>query len=306
MTDTSPSKAEKCGFVAVLGLPNAGKSTLINELVGEKVTITSRKAQTTRMQIKGIALHEEENAQIILIDTPGVFNAKKSFDRTMVDAAWAGMEDAELCLLIVDVAKDNCVKLQKPLLERLKQSKKPKWLILNKIDRINKNKLLDITVQLNEIANFDKTFMVSALSGSGVKDLKNDLAKVMPKGAWHYDSDQVTDMSMRMLAAEITREHIYDLLHDELPYSIHVHTEQWENFDDGSVKISQIIYVQRDSQKSLVLGRRGNKIKSIGEKSRLELTEVLERKTHLSLLVKVNEKWMEQTSTLEEYGLTGQ
>ena len=283
---------QRCGFAAVLGLPNAGKSTMINALVGEKVSITSRKAQTTRMQIKGIALHD--NAQIVLIDTPGVFQAKKHFDTAMVEAAWAGLDEAEMCLLIVDVSQKNCIEAQSRVLKRLSQTNKKAWLILNKIDKCKKERLLEITAALNAQADFEKTFMISALKEHGVKDLKSNLAAEMPLSPWMYDPDQITDISMKLLAAEITREQVYDQLHDELPYAIHVETEEWEDFKNGDLRIGQIIYVHRKMQKAIFLGKGGERIKRIGQRSREEIGEILERKVHLSLFVKVKENWQDQ------------
>lgn len=280
---------QKCGAVAVLGLPNAGKSTLINALVGEKVSITSRKAQTTRMQIKGIAISGD--TQIVLIDTPGIFQAKRNFDRGMVEAAWAGLDNADACILIVDVGIGDCLNVQRPVLERLKSARVPKWLVLNKIDKIKKDRLLELTATINEACEFDQTFMVSAINGYGCDDIKSFLEKSMPEQPWIYDEDQVTDLSQKVMAAEITREFVYDMLHDELPYAIHVETETWEQFDNGSIKIGQLIYVQRDMQKAIVLGRGGAQIKKLGENARKQMAIIFECPVHLNLLVKVKENW---------------
>jgi GTP-binding protein Era len=290
----------RCGFAAVLGLPNAGKSTLINLMVGEKVSIVSRKAQTTRMQIRGIVL--EGQSQIVLIDTPGIFQGKRTLDRSMVEAAWAGLDDSDICILIVDVSQKECVEDQKPLLERINQTGKLKWLVLNKIDRIKKDKLLEITAALNEHADFEQTFMIAALTGYGVPDLQKALAQAVKVGPWVYGEDQITDISQRLLAAEITREHVYDQLHDELPYSIAVETEQWEDFQNGDLKLTQIIFVQRDSQKAIILGKGGAQIRKLGERARHDIGELFERKVHLSLLVRVKENWMDDP---ERYAFMG-
>lgn len=290
---------QRCGSVAVLGLPNAGKSTLINGLVGEKVTITSRKAQTTRMQVKGIAL--EGDTQIILIDTPGVFKAKRNFDRSMVEAAWAGLDEADYCLLIVDVSKDGFIDTLRPIFKRLETSNKKKFLVLNKIDRIKRDKLLLATKQLTEQGiDFEEVFMISALKNDGVQFLKEKLAERMIEQPWIYDEDDVTDISQRVLAAEITREQIYDQLHDELPYSIHVETEQWENFDNGSIKLDQIVYVQTNSQKAIVLGKGGQQLRKLGERSRQELAILFGCQVHLSIFVKVKENWMRDTTLINQ------
>lgn len=291
---------KRCGFVAVLGLPNAGKSTLINALVGEKVTITSRKSQTTRMQLRGIAL--EGQSQIVLIDTPGIFKPQARLDHAMVEAAWAGLEEAEICLLIVDASKKDAVDAQAPLMSRLKDAGKPVWLILNKVDRMRKEDLLGVTAALNSQFDFTQTLMISATKESGVNDLRKTLASVMPISEWAYPEDQVSDMPSRLLAAEVTREQIFDRLHDELPYAIHVETETWEPFDNGDIRITQVIYVHRDSQKAIILGKGGRQIKDIGAKSREELGRMFETKVHLSLFVKVDERWQDNP---ERYAFLG-
>ncbi len=296
------NQQRRCGFVAVLGLPNAGKSTLINALVGEKVTITSRKSQTTRMQLRGIAL--EGMSQIVLIDTPGIFKPKARLDFAMVEAAWAGLEEAELCLLIVDASKKDAVEAQAPLLKRLKEAGKPVWLILNKVDRMRKEDLLGVTAALNAQYDFAHTLMISATKESGVGDLRAALAKAMPESEWAYPEDMVSDMPSRLLAAEVTREQIFDRLHDELPYAIHVETESWEAFDNGDIKISQVVYVHRDSQKAIILGKGGRQIKDIGAKAREELGRMFETKVHLSLFVKVDERWQDNPERYAFLGLS--
>ena len=290
----------RCGFVSVLGVPNAGKSTLVNALVGQKVSIVSRKVQTTRTRILGIALHE--STQIVMIDTPGVFSPRKTLEKAMVSAALSSIEGTDIVIHLVDAAKANAVEEAKALQAQLKDQKMV-ILVLNKIDKIPKDKLLQLSQKLNEGADYEACFMVSALKDSGLGDLKSYLAEKLPEQEWIFPEDQITDMPMRLLAAEITREKVYDLLHKELPYSIFVQTENWEEFDNGDVKIMQILTVQRSSQKSIVLGKKGSKIKEIGQAARLELQALLERKVHLKLHVRVQENWTERPEIYALFGL---
>lgn len=291
---------QHCGLVAVIGAPNAGKSTLVNTLVGQKVAITSAKAQTTRARLLGIAL--EGDAQIILADTPGIFAPRRRLDRAMVAAAWEGAQEADAILLIVDTVKLRRHELM-PLLETLKDRPERKVLVLNKVDAGAKEKLLVLAQEFTAEVQFDEVFFVSALTGDGVPELKTWLAKLMPEGPWHYPEDQVSDASERLLACEITREQLYRQLHEELPYDAAVRPEAYTPRKDGSVEIRQQIVVTRDNQRAIVLGKGGSKIKAIGEAARKELTEVLGQKVHLFLHVKVEENWAEAKDIYEEIGL---
>ena len=289
-----------CGIVAVIGAPNAGKSTLVNALVGQKVAITSAKAQTTRARLLGIALEGE--TQIILADTPGIFAPKRRLDRAMVSAAWEGAEAADAVLLVVDPIKLRRHELE-PLLEALAARPERKLLVLNKVDVAVKETLLELAQTLTGKVAFDEVFFVSALTGDGVAELKHRLAELMPEGPWHYPEDQVSDASERLLAAEVTREQLYRQLHEELPYDSAVRPESYTVRKDGSLEIRQQIVIGRDSQKSIVLGKRGARIKAIGEAARLELSEMLGVKVHLFLHVKVDENWSESREIYEEMGL---
>lgn len=291
---------QHCGLVAVIGAPNAGKSTLVNALVGQKVAITSAKAQTTRARLLGIALEGE--AQIILADTPGIFAPRRRLDRAMVAAAWEGAQEADAILLIVDTVKLRRHELM-PLLETLKDRPERKVLVLNKVDAGAKEKLLVLAQEFTAEVQFDEVFFVSALTGDGVPELKAWLAKLMPEGPWHYPEDQVSDASERLLACEITREQLYRQLHEELPYDAAVRPEAYTPRKDGSVEIRQQIVVTRDNQRAIVLGKGGSKIKAIGEAARKELAEVLGQKVHLFLHVKVEENWAETKDIYEEIGL---
>jgi len=306
MTDTPPTR---CGVVAVLGAPNAGKSTLVNALVGQKVAITSAKAQTTRARMLGIALHELQGAptqmiptQMILVDTPGIFAPKRRLDRAMVSAAWEGAEAADAVLLMVDPIKQRRHELE-PLLEALASRPERKILVLNKVDRAKKEPLLVLAQELTAKVDFAEVFFISALTGEGVSELKDNLAAMMPEGEWMYPEDQVSDASERLLAAEITREQLYQQLHEELPYDSAVRPEKYEVRPDGSVEIHQQIVVTRDNQRAIVLGKGGSKIKAIGAAARAELAEVLGVKVHLFLHVKVLENWAEDREIFEEIGL---
>lgn len=291
----------RCGLVAVIGAPNAGKSTLVNALVGQKVAITSAKAQTTRARLLGIALLDE--TQIVLADTPGIFTPKRKLDRAMVTAAWEGAQEADAILLIVDPIKQRRHELE-PLIEALKDRPEPKLLILNKVDASAKEPLLDLATELTQKADFREVFFVSALTGDGMPELKQHLANTMPEGPWLYPEDQVSDASERLLACEITREQLYRQLHDELPYDSAVRPESYTQRKDGSVEIRQQIVIARDSQKAIVLGKRGARIKAIGEAARTELSELLGQKVHLFLHVKVEEGWDEAARDIyEEMGL---
>lgn len=290
----------RCGIVAVLGAPNAGKSTLVNALVGQKVAIVSAKAQTTRARLLGIALEDE--AQIILADTPGIFAPKRRLDRAMVSAAWEGAEAADAIVLVVDAVKQRRHELE-PLLEALAARPERKLLVLNKVDAAVKESLLELARELTGKVAFDEVFFVSALTGDGVAELKHRLAELMPEGPWHYPEDQVSDASERLLAAEVTREQLYRQLHDELPYDSAVRPESYTVRKDGSLEIHQQIVIGRDSQKAIVLGKRGARIKAIGEAARKELAEMLGVKVHLFLHVKVDENWAESREIYEEIGL---
>ena len=290
----------RAGFVALIGVPNAGKSTLLNNLVGTKVSIVSRKVQTTRALVRGILI--EGSAQVVLVDTPGIFAPKRRLDRAMVHSAWSGAADADAVCLLVDARKGVDAEVE-AVLGRLGEVKREKLLILNKIDLIPRERLLDLAAKLNAAAPFAETFMISALNGDGVADLRRALAARMPPGPWLYPEDQVSDAPLRMLAAEITREKIYDRLHEELPYRSTVETDQWQIRPDGSVRIEQTIFVERESQRSIVLGKGGQTIKAIGQAARIEIAEVAEAKVHLFLHVKVRENWADDPARYREMGL---
>ncbi len=299
--NASPAgEATRCGFVALIGAPNAGKSTLVNALVGTKVSIVSRKVQTTRALVRGIALEGE--SQIIFVDTPGIFRPKRRLDRAMVTSAWGGAGDADVICLLID-ARKGLDEESEAILGKLADIRQPKVLILNKVDVVQKEKLLQLAADINARQPFAETFMVSALSGSGVAGMRAKLATMMPPGPWLYPEDQVSDAPLRMLAAEITREKLFERLHDELPYSSTVETEQWQQMKDGSVRIEQTIYVERESQRKIVLGKGGQAIKTIGSLARAEIAEVAETKVHLFLFVKVRENWSDDPARYREMGL---
>ncbi len=295
----------RCGFVAVIGAPNAGKSTLVNALVGTKVSIVSPRVQTTRTIVRGIAMFG--NAQVIFADTPGIFQAKKRLERAMVAAAWSGAADAEVILLVVDAEKagkhsdaDNDTDR---IVADIKTSGRRALLALNKVDVADKQKLLALTARMNASGAFDEIFMISALTGDGLDRLRDYLAGLMPSGPWMFPEDDVSDMPARLLAAEITREKLFLNLHEELPYSCAVETERWEEKKDGSARIEQVIYVMRESHRPILLGNGGQRIKSIGASARAELENLLDRRVHLFLHVKVNERWNEDRALYAAWGL---
>ncbi len=288
------------GFVALIGATNAGKSTLVNRLVGAKVSIVSHKVQTTRAIVRGIAIHD--NAQIVFMDTPGIFKPRRRLDRAMVTSAWGGAKDADVIMFLID-SERGLKGDAETILEGLKEVHQPKILVLNKVDQVSPETLLTLAKAANDVVPFERTFMISALNGSGCDDVMDYLAKALPEGPWYYPEDQISDLPMRQLAAEITREKLFLRLHQELPYSSHVETEKWEERKDGSVRIEQVIYVERDSQKKIALGKNGEAIKAISMASRKELSEILEQPVHLFLFVKVRENWGDDPERFREMGL---
>ncbi len=290
----------RSGFVALIGAPNAGKSTLVNQLVGTKVSIVTHKVQTTRALVRGIAIRDR--TQIVFVDTPGIFAPKRRLDRAMVKTAWSGAKDADLVLAIVDADRGVNEEVE-TILERMKDVRQPKALLLNKVDRMKRERLLALTQEIAARVEFDRVFMISALTGSGCDDLMGWLAETLPPGPWYYPEDQISDLPLRQLAAEITREKLYLRLHQELPYASTVETELWETKPDGSVRIEQTIYVERDSQKAIVLGHKGETIKAIGQSARKEIAEAAEAKVHLFLFVKVRENWGDDPERYREMGL---
>ena len=292
--------SERCGVVAVIGAPNAGKSTLVNAVVGQKVAITSAKAQTTRARLIGIAI--EGMSQMLLVDTPGIFEGKRRLDRAMVAAAWGGASDADLVALVVD-SKEGLRPRVEALARSLAERREPRIVVLNKVDATAKVKLLGLAQRLQDMVAPEAVLMVSATTGDGVADLKRFLAERMPEGPWHFPGDQVSDATDRMLAAEVTREQLYHQLHAELPYDSAVETERYEERKDGSVAIHQQILVARDSQKAIVLGARGVRLKEIGSRARADLGELLGRTVHLFLHVKVRPEWQEDRTLYKDIGL---
>ena len=291
----------RCGFVAVIGAPNAGKSTLVNALVGSKVTIVSHKVQTTRVPVRGIAM--EGKSQLVFIDTPGIFTPKRRLDKAMVEAAWGGTQDADVVVLMVDAAKGLSEDVNR-ILDHLKDARGKRFLVLNKIDWVeDKARLLILAQEITARVSFAEVFMISALDGDGVADLKSHLAGMMPEGPWHYPEDDISDAPLRQLAAEITREKIYHWLHEELPYATTVETTDWQDFKNGSVRIEQTIFVERDSQKSIVLGKGGETIKKLSSDARSEMAKLLERPVHLFLFVKVRENWGSDPERYRQMGL---
>ena len=292
--------SQKCGFVAVIGPPNAGKSTLANALVGQKVTIVTQKEQTTRMRLRAVVMHQQ--SQIILVDTPGIFAAKQRFDRAMVNEVWLGVDDADEVLVVLDAARTEKPEIDL-MLERLANVKKRVSLVLNKIDTVRNDSLLALVQKLNERVNFAETYLVSALSGDGLDRLKDTLADAMPEGPWLYPEDQAADVPSLLLASEVMREKLFLRLHQELPYALTVETDKWENKKDGSVRIEQTVYVRRDGQKAIVLGKGGKAIKEIGAQARAELEDMFERRVHLFVFVKVRKNWQEDPERYRMLGL---
>ena len=290
----------RCGFIALIGAPNAGKSTLINALVESKVSIVSHKVQTTRMPVRGIAI--DGASQLIFIDTPGIFAPKRRLDRAMVTSAWSGAHDADLTGLLID-ARKGLDEENQAIVTKLPDVSGKKFLLLNKVDVVDKPTLLALATALNERAKFETTFMISALTGDGVTDVRSWLAGQVPAGPWHYPEDQISDAPMRVLAAEITREKLFHRLHQELPYQSTVETELWKEMKDGSVRIEQTIYVERDSQKKIVIGKGGQTLKSIGADARKEISSIVEGPVHLFLFVKVREGWGDDPERYREMGL---
>ncbi len=294
LTDTS------CGFIALVGAPNAGKSTLLNSLVGTKVSIVTHKAQTTRSQVRGVVTLD--TAQLVFVDTPGIFAPKRRLDRAMVDSAWSGAGDADIVAFIVDAEKGLTAELES-LVEGLANVRHPKILVLNKIDTIRREKLLNLSEELNSRLRFEATFMISALKGDGVQDFIDWCIKHIPPGPWHFPEDHLTDLTMAITAAEITREKLFLRIHDEIPYNATVETESFKIQKDGSYKIDQVIYVTRDTHKKIVLGAGGQTIKTIGAEARKELMEMYELPVHLFIFVKVREKWGDDPERYREMGL---
>ncbi len=292
--------SKTCGVVALIGAPNAGKSTLINALIGQKVAITSSKPQTTRTRLLGIAV--ESDTQMLLVDTPGIFEPRRRLDRAMVSAAWEGAEDADILVFLVDARGGTGPKVM-AIAERMKHRQEKTILVMNKVDIAAKDKMLAHVEKLHNICRFDETYFVSAKTGDGLDELKAHLVSNMPDGPWHFPEDQVSDASERLLAAEITREQVFRQLHAELPYSIAIAMEQYKERDDGSLEVHQQILVEKASQKAIVLGKGGHQIKEIGAKAREELGNILGRKVHLYLHVKVSENWDEDRSLYEDLGL---
>jgi GTP-binding protein Era len=290
----------RCGYVALIGAPNSGKSTLLNRLVGRKLAIVTPKAQTTRNRLLGIAI--EGPAQIVFVDTPGIFAPRRRLDRAMVAAAWSGAEDADEALLLVDASR-GIDRDTRRILDRLAGRSRRSILALNKIDLVARESLLGLTDALSREGHFDPIFMISGLKGDGVEDVKRHLAAGLPQGPWLFPEDQLSDAPERLIAAEVTREQVFLQLHDELPYASTVETEQWEDKPDGSVRIEQVIYVQRPSQRAIVLGEGGKRIKMIGARARAELGHMLERRVHLFLFVKVRQNWIDDRERFEALGL---
>jgi GTPase len=298
--DKSDEVSTRCGFVALIGAPNSGKSTLTNALVGAKVAIVTHKAQTTRGPVRGIAL--VGNSEIILVDTPGIFQPKRRLDRAMFGAAWNRAADADLVALVID-AKRGLDRSLDPLLKHLPEVRRPISAILNKVDQVSKPELLRLAAEIAVIRPFDRTFMLSALTGDGVADLKAYLADAVPTGPWLFPADQLTDVSLRQAAAEITREKLFLRLHDELPYSLTVETTDWKELKDGSIRIEQTIYVERESQRKILLGAKGATVKEISMAAREEIGQMAELPVHLFLFVKVRERWGDDPERYREMGL---
>jgi len=301
--DQSPQGEEgqkRCGFVALVGAPNAGKSTLVNQLVGTKVSIVSHKVQTTRALVRGLVI--ENGAQIVFVDTPGIFPPKRRLDRAMVSTAWSGATDADVIALLID-ARKGLDEANIAILDKLAEAPRRKILLLNKIDTVRRESLLAVAQEATARVGFDRVFMISALTGDGVRDVVGYLADEMPAGPWLYPADDVSDLPLRVLAAEITREKLFARLHDELPYASTVETEKWETRKDGSVRIEQTIYVERETQKRIVIGKGGQTVKQISTEARKEISEIIEAEAHLFLFVKVRENWADDPERYREMGL---
>ena len=290
----------RCGFAALLGAPNAGKSTLMNTMVGSKVSIVTPKVQTTRTRILGVTA--QDATQIIFVDTPGIFDPKRRLDRAMVAAAWGGASDADIVVLLVD-AKSGIDGNTRRIIEGLRKNHRTAVCALNKIDTVKHANLLSLTEELNAKEIFTDFFMISALNGDGVEDLKSHLISQLPQGSWHFPEDQLSDMNDRLFSAELTREKLFLNLHQELPYALTVETESWEPFENGAVRIEQVVYVERDSQKGIVLGKRGERIKRVRELAQAELQQVLDREVHLFLFVKVRRNWGDDPERYRDWGL---
>ena len=295
--NTTPTRS---GFVALIGAPNAGKSTLMNQLVGSKISIVTHKVQTTRAVMRGIAI--KDNCQIIFVDTPGIFAPRRRLDQAMVTTAWGSARDADVSVFLIDAERGLTDDLE-AIVGKLETVNGPMVLLINKIDQIQRDKLLELTSRLHALHDFDETFMVSALNGDGCADFMNYLSVNLPEGPYMYPEDQISDLPLRMLAAEVTREKIYLRLHQELPYASHVETEAWEDKKDGSVRIQQVIYVERQSQKKIIIGKNGQTIKAISTAARKDLTELVEQPVHLFLFVKVRENWGDDPDRYREMGL---
>ena len=292
---------KRAGFIAVIGSPNAGKSTLINHFIGQKVTIVTRKVQTTRSVIRGICIHKE--SQLVFSDTPGIFEPKRRLDRAMVEAAWGSSSDADIILFLYDAQKSRQDNETNKILNELAQSTKKKILVLNKVDLVENKTLLPLIKNCEGFCSFDATFIISALTGEGSKEVLSYLAKNLPKGPWLYPEDDITDLPVRLLAAEITREQIFMRLHQELPYATTVETEEWTERDDGAIVINQIIYLKKAGHKKIVIGKNGSMIKMLGKAARIEIEQILERSVHLFLFVKVRENWMDDPDRYKIWGL---
>ena len=299
MTETEAGS--RCGFVALIGAPNAGKSTLLNRLIGAKVSIVSPKVQTTRRRVLGVAMRG--NAQVVFVDTPGIFAPKRRLDRAMVAAAWSGAGDADRIVLLVDATKKKIDADTRAIIEGLKKSGRKAICAINKVDAVKHESLLKLAGELSAAYPFERIFMISAETGDGVEDLMSEVVAQLPEGPHHFPDDQLTDLPVRLLAAEVTREHLFRQLHEEVPYALTVETEAWEEFKDGSAKVSQTIYVAKDTQKAIVIGKGGSRIKEVREAAQRELEAMLDRKLHLFLFVKVRENWQEDPERYREMGL---
>jgi GTP-binding protein Era len=298
---TETEARPRCGFVALIGAPNAGKSTLLNRLIGAKVSIVSPKVQTTRRRVIGVAMRGD--AQVVFVDTPGIFAPKRRLDRAMVAAAWSGAGDADRIVLLVDAAKRKIDADTRAIIDGLKKSGRKAICAINKVDAVKRDGLLTLAAELSTLFSFEQIFMISAETGDGVEDLMNEVVAHLPEGPHHYPDDQLTDLPVRLLASEVTREHLFRQLHEEVPYALTVETEAWEEFKDGAAKVSQVIYVARDNQKAIVLGKGGARIKQVREAAQAELEGMLERKIHLFLFVKVRENWQDDPERYREMGL---